>query len=337
MFRLELDVTDLADVRFVVSPLHEAVGSFWPVYGGCGSRAHRPWARQVRATGGIDHELLASLAGLRGWIPDFVAPPPVTARPDITGQLAQVRATEPGKVAADVLAVYGAAALPPCLKELIDDPAELRDRVAGALERYWSLAIAPHWPHVRIRLEADLLYRGLQLAYRGPGTTFGELDRRIRWRDSAIAVDIIRHWRRQVPVAGRGLRLVPSFFTPWPQLPIDIDDPPVLGYPARGAAVLWHPARPAPPAVSRALLGRSRARLLSILDEPASTTELAGRLGVTPSAISQHLRVLAAAGLVTRARAGRAVLYQLTETGARLAGFGDQPAGVAGPESPAAR
>jgi len=337
MFRLELDVTDLADTRFVVSPLHEVVGSFWPVYTGCGSRAHRPWARQVRAIGGIDHELLASLVSLRGWMPDFVAPPPVTARPDITSQLAQVRAAEPGKVTADVLAVYGSAALPPCLKELIGNPAELRDRVAGALERYWSLAIAPHWPHVRIRLEADLLHRGLQLAYRGPGTTFGELDPRIRWRDSAIAVDIIRQWRRQVPVAGRGLRLVPSFFTPWPQLPIDIDDPPVLGYPARGTALLWHHPRPAPPAVGRALLGRSRARLLGILDEPASTTELAGRLGVTPSAVSQHLQVLAAAGLVTRARAGRTVLYQRTETGARLTGPGDQPAGVAGPGSTATR
>ena len=58
---------------------------------------------------------------------------------------------------------------------------------------------------------------------------------------------------------------------------------------------------------------------------------------MTPSAVSQHLRVLAAAGLVTRARAGRAVLYQRTETGAQLTGFGNQQAGVAGPESSATR
>jgi hypothetical protein len=318
MFRLDLDVTDLADARFVVSPLHEVVGSLWPVYANTGSRAYRQWARGVRTTPGIDHELLASLVSLRGWVPDFVAPPPVSARPDFTGQLAQVRATDPDKVRMDVLAVYGRASLPPCLREHIENPAELRDRVAGALERYWSLAIAPHWPQVRTRLEADLLHRGLQLAYRGPGAAFGGLDPRIRWQASALTVDIIPKWRRQVPVAGRGLRLVPSFFTPWPQLPIDIDDPPVLEYPARGTALWWSDPRPAPPAVARALLGRSRARLLGILDEPASTTELAGRLGVTPSAVSQHLQVLAAAGLVTRARAGRTVLYQRTETGAHL-------------------
>jgi DNA-binding transcriptional ArsR family regulator len=329
MFRLELDVTDLADARFVVSPLHEVAGSFWPVYAGAGSRAHRQWGRRVRAIPGIEHELLASLVSLRGWIPDFVVPPPVTARPDIASQLAQVRATGPDKVRMDVLAVYGPAALPPCLSELIEDPAGLRERVAGALERYWSLAIAPHWPQIRTRLEADLLHRGLQLAYRGPGTAFGGLDPRIRWQASALTVDIIRQWRRQVPVAGRGLRLVPSFFTPWPQLPIDIDHPPVLEYPARGTALWWHDPRPAPPAVARALLGQPRARLLGMLGEPASTTELAGRLGVTPSAVSQHLQVLAAAGLVTRARAGRVVLYQRTETGARLTAHqsaADQPA-----------
>jgi len=52
------------------------------------------------------------------------------------------------------------------------------------------------------------------------------------------------------------------------------------------------PARPAPPAVSRALLGRSRARLLSILDEPASTTELAGRrrrIGIIRYAITSSV------------------------------------------------
>jgi DNA-binding transcriptional ArsR family regulator len=325
MFRLELDVADLADARFVVSPLHEVVGSLWPVYARCGSPAHLHWAARVRTIPGIDHELLASLVSLRGWIPDFVAPPPLTGRPDITAQLAQVRETEPGTVVSDVLAAYGRTALPSRLNKLIEDPAQLRDRVADAFERYWSLAIAAQWPRIRTRLEADILHRGQQLAYRGPGTAFGSLDRRIRWQQSAITVDIIRQWRRQIPVAGRGLRLVPSCFTPWPQLPIDIDDPPVLEYPARGTAVLWQEPRPTPPAVARALLGQPRARLLGILGEPASTTELAGRLGVTPSAVSQHLQILTAAGLVTRARAGRAVLYQRTETGARLTGSGGNP------------
>ncbi|MER6299855.1 hypothetical protein ABT247_09815 [Kitasatospora sp. NPDC001539] len=39
---------------------------------------------------------------------------------------------------------------------------------------------------------------------------------------------------------------------------------------------------------------------------------------MTPSAVSQHLRVLFAGGLVTRARDGRHVLYRRSALGDRL-------------------
>jgi DNA-binding transcriptional ArsR family regulator len=41
---------------------------------------------------------------------------------------------------------------------------------------------------------------------------------------------------------------------------------------------------------------------------------------VTPSAVSQHLQVLYANHLVTRARAGRQVLYRRSPLGDRLTG-----------------
>jgi DNA-binding transcriptional ArsR family regulator len=55
-----------------------------------------------------------------------------------------------------------------------------------------------------------------------------------------------------------------------------------------------------------------------MLDEPLPTIELAHRLAVTPSAVSQHLRVLHAGGLVTRARDGRTVLYRRSALGDQL-------------------
>ncbi|MGH3376415.1 MAG: ArsR/SmtB family transcription factor [Actinoallomurus sp.] len=67
-----------------------------------------------------------------------------------------------------------------------------------------------------------------------------------------------------------------------------------------------------------ALIGRRKAALLGCLDRPTSTTDLADRLGITPGAISQHLAVLHAAGLVTRARVGRIVLYARSDLGSRL-------------------
>ncbi|MFE7558479.1 hypothetical protein [Kitasatospora sp. NPDC057500] len=46
------------------------------------------------------------------------------------------------------------------------------------------------------------------------------------------------------------------------------------------------------------------------------------RASRAPSAVSQHLRVLRAAGLPARARDGRQVLYRRTALGDRLAGGG---------------
>ncbi|MGI8903365.1 MAG: ArsR family transcriptional regulator [Solirubrobacteraceae bacterium] len=42
---------------------------------------------------------------------------------------------------------------------------------------------------------------------------------------------------------------------------------------------------------------------------PSATTDLARRLELTPSGVSQHLSALRDAGLVASARRGRAVLY----------------------------
>src|SRR5262249_49110276 len=117
---------------------------------------------------------------------------------------------------------------------------------------------------------------------------------------------------------GRGLCLMPCLFVRTPAPPISADEPPALGYPARGIATLWESEPPAGDEAIAALIGRRKAALLSCLDRPASTTDLAHRLGVTPGAVSQHLAVLHDAGLVTRARVGRTVLYARSDLGARL-------------------
>jgi DNA-binding transcriptional ArsR family regulator len=112
---------------------------------------------------------------------------------------------------------------------------------------------------------------------------------------------------------------VPSLFAHQPAPPVSAAEPPMLAYPSRGAATLWEP-EPAPdvPALT-ALPGAPRTTLLRLLAEPLPTVEPARRLGVTPSAVSRHLRVLHATGLVTRARDGRRVLYRRGPLGERLA------------------
>lgn len=68
------------------------------------------------------------------------------------------------------------------------------------------------------------------------------------------------------------------------------------------------------------LLGPPRTGLLRLLGEPLPTVEIARRLRVTPSAVSQHLRVLHATGLVSRTRDGRHVLYRRSPLGDHLLG-----------------
>ncbi|SFE01850.1 Helix-turn-helix domain-containing protein [Actinopolyspora alba] len=83
-------------------------------------------------------------------------------------------------------------------------------------------------------------------------------------------------------------------------------------------ATLWSTEPPVDTAVLAPLLGAPRARLLALLDEPTPTVELARRLGVTASAVSQHLRVLYDSGLLIRIRDGRHVLYRRSSIGDRL-------------------
>lgn len=115
----------------------------------------------------------------------------------------------------------------------------------------------------------------------------------------------------------------------WSSSPVALGSPHVLikkntatqttvRYPARGIGNLWTVRASAPPRTAVQLLGHRRAYLLETLRSPSTTTDLARALGVTPSAVAQHLRVLRDSGLVTRERAGRNVLYLTTTLGTAL-------------------
>ena len=72
------------------------------------------------------------------------------------------------------------------------------------------------------------------------------------------------------------------------------------------------------PDVLSAAAEPSRRRILSLLAaEPRSVSELAAQFPVTRSAISQHLAVLADAGLVTAEKQGRQRIYRVDPGGMR--------------------
>ena len=66
--------------------------------------------------------------------------------------------------------------------------------------------------------------------------------------------------------------------------------------------------------VFRLMSDPSRLRIiLSCLNEQVSVSDMANRLGLTPSLVSHHLRLLRAARLLTADRQGRQVFYQVTD------------------------
>jgi DNA-binding transcriptional ArsR family regulator len=116
----------------------------------------------------------------------------------------------------------------------------------------------------------------------------------------------------------RGLVLMPTVFH-GPKVAAIVDEPwlPTIAYPARGTSELWRAPAGSPAALSR-LLGRTRALVLTSLDEPLSTTTLAALMELSPAGVSRHLLALRDAGLVSTARHGHEVRYGRTSLGSAL-------------------
>ncbi|MFB7475742.1 helix-turn-helix domain-containing protein [Kitasatospora sp. NPDC056184] len=326
----ELGVEDLADTRFALSPLHETVLSLRVLRDPGLSAVHLPWRRSaLRVIGGLgasERGLLLSLVAARRTVPDFLTPRPETFAPAFEEELAAVRRTAPEAVRRDLVDTHLPDPPPePLRTALAGGDAEvrrLRDGICELLQHYWEIALQPEWPGMRLLLEADMTYRARRLAVGGARLLFADMHPFLRWHRGVLYItDMLSH--HHVAASGRGLLLLPSVFAHKPSPPLSADGAPVIGYPCRGVATLWSgpPAVDAPAlAVLAPLVGAAKARLLTMLDEPLATVELARRLRVTPSAVSQHLRVLLAAALVARARVGRQVLYRRTALGDRLAG-----------------
>ncbi|GJF32048.1 transcriptional regulator [Kitasatospora sp. NE20-6] len=322
--RFRLGLEDLASASFACSPLQEVALSL-RMWTHPGVYVHQTAAfEQLRPAferlDGVD--LLRSLvATANRYQPDFLTPRPTTPFPDLRSELETVRAFPPERLRDELEQTYlpHDPRLPPLLDAGLDDPARLLADIADALEEYWVHCLEPGWwPRARSVLHADIVHRSRILAERGAAALFSDLDGRLLWSDGVLTIR--RDWGggdADIAVNGRGLVFTPTFFARGAITSISEDRPPVITYPVRGSATMADPPVPGPRALER-LIGAPKARLLAMLDEPTSTTELARRLGVTPGAVSQHLAVLAETRLVTRARHGRVVLYGLSPLGEQL-------------------
>jgi len=206
------------------------------------------------------------------------------------------------------------------LRELAAEPRAGLARLVATIRAVHDVLLAPYWPRMVRLLEADIAVRAATLAAEGSEAVFAGLHRDIDWADGELVLHAGRRPDRlaTVDVAGHGLILSPSVFA-WPYTWTETRPARagIVRYPARGIATVWE-ARPAAPDAIAALIGRTRAELLELLAAPATTGTLAARLGITAGAVSQHLNVLRAAGLVATRRDGRALMHLRTMRGDAL-------------------
>jgi DNA-binding transcriptional ArsR family regulator len=274
-----------------------------------------PWLRVTEpARTGLDLELLRALTNESLWTPDFLTPRPYSPLGRIEDELATLADTPAGVVRADLAEIHPAT-LPSVLQ---GRPARVLGRVLSALRDYWEACFEPHWTRMRTVLEADVVYRGRVMAHAGLAAMFAGIDPHVRLDGTVLRVRLRSDLSYRASTAGRGLTLSPSLFSRRGAVPISPAEPPHLIYPARGLGTLWETETSTPPTALASLIGRVRAQLLGLLETPTSSTELAVRLNVTPTAVNQHLRALRAAGLLISARHGRSVLYRRSDLGDHL-------------------
>ena len=351
---LECTFEDLAKVRFGLSPMAQVVGALQVLGGGNAPPGVPIWTAKVRErherllAGSPAVRALVRLHAVTDYAPDFYCVPPTGLDTTFERELAAVRATPPERAAADLRLGYRGRPVDPALD--VPDP---QDRVADALAAVWAELLAPDWPRLRALLERDIVQRAGTLTVYGWARVFDGLafdllphgDRILLGRpskrpavtgsrtgdatatttsstsggptrDAATERPGAAEVRRVHRPGGVGVVLIPNAFG----ASFVYLDPPRsygLSYPAQGVAALWENTYPATDSLA-ALLGRGRAAVLAALDTPAGTSRLADRLSMTLGGVGDHLAVLRKAGLVSRARSGRSVLYSRTPLGDSL-------------------
>ncbi|HEX2774606.1 MAG TPA: DUF5937 family protein, partial [Micromonosporaceae bacterium] len=243
MIELPFSTHDMGRVRFGRSPLWELVTAVRALTSPEPVGVHASWLRQVRPRlVHVDLALLTTLIRPAGYIPDFLVPVPRNRSPTVQSGLAQVAATDPGLVTAQLTHLAGhplaqqgpgrerRAAL---IHELLADPAAGLARIVAELDRWWQVAIGPHWQRMRALLHDDITFRLGELADGGVQQVFRSLHPRIAFAGDMLRVT--KYYSGRIDLGQRGLLLIPCVFA-WPDVLVSTADPTVtsLTYSPRG-------------------------------------------------------------------------------------------------------
>ncbi|MFI6323819.1 winged helix-turn-helix domain-containing protein [Nonomuraea sp. NPDC050556] len=318
MFRVAVTPQDIVASRFAISPLIETMHALRTLDGRAEPGVHHQWLAKWRgpfAELERRHPALRAIAVISGNMGpgnvDFIAPPPTGLSVPFEVELAAMRATPVEQAHAEIAKV---GVRPGWIRDLLLGP-DVVQVLADAFEALWTEIVSKKWPRFQAILEREVIMRAGQLATYGWARALDDISPHVRWRPEGIIELDLRSPDRDVSLDGRGLLFLPSVFDYRLGAFLSKEWPYALVYPARGVAA------PVPDSNSglSGLIGRSRARILTELAVPATTTQLAGLLGHSLGTAGGHVAALRRAGLIAGTRTGRSVLYARTPLGDALA------------------
>lgn len=323
---IDIELGDLESVRIglAVSPLASLAANLFEVVGGRRPDPPDIWDATLRGRArSFEHGPL-DVFRLRRPIPDVLLPVPRAGRHRFGEELERLRATPDTAITAGLEREFGDD-LPAEYRPMQRDPRGELERYCRALAEYWRLALEPSWKEIGRLIDREVMVTGARLATDGAASTLGRLHPRLE-----VAGDTLRYpssHSARVGLQGRPLVLVPVACSPNGILTNEAHPEAVrLGYTPPGIAEVWNGAPRDAAAELAALLGPTRARLLTVLALPSTTTALAQRLALAPSTVSHHLSGLREAGLAEAGRIGNLVYYRASERGGRLLELFEQPA-----------
>lgn len=246
-----------------------------------------------------------------GDTPDFLTP--AGSGGNLDAAIEAVAATPPARLRAELSGP--SARHSRYARHLVDGDQQALGALVRGLRTAYEAFVAPDAETAGRWAATERATLAAHLVDGGVGRMLRSLCRDIRWRPPVLEVLCpLDKGDGDLYLDGRGLTLQPSFGGTEPLLCLDPGGSPVLSYP------MGDPGEIEPDGSVAAVLGSTRARVLACVAAGATTSQIAGRLGISAASASEHAAVLRGARLVTSRRLGPAVLHTLTPLGRALLG-----------------
>ncbi len=331
-------------LAFAYSPLLEAVLSLHVLVEPKHHPVQHAWVRQMQQLSpGLKKKISAFSFAYRSYFPAFLFPATTGSMPTFESELKRLETLSPPVVSFEFTeaACPGYTRYDPgrledstrmqaildhfaelepdpqsqkLLKLAVDEPARLLQEFLELLAGYWDASFCQEWQRLEETLARNVTAAGNKIVSQGLYGFLDSLWPEVRTDKTGEKFWIDRPHDHTVTLeAADQLLLVPSIYV-WPHLRVNCDPPwPLcLVFPVEDIQKATNPPLPDRDMlrVLKALADDVRLQALRlIVEKPRSTQELAPLLGLSETALSKHLRLLAEAGLLRAQRSGYYVLY----------------------------